>query len=133
MPPLAFLAGFWSWNTTGVGICLYQDDIRANAADTVPGNPQIFLPANQSQNLARPWDKNGVNISLRDLHLDIFNKPQPPPVTDADHFFTLQLCQTNAHTSPLLISKAYASRGGEMLVNSTESLPCAKGGGTAKP
>ena len=80
---------------------IYQNNIRPDAADAVPGDAKVLLFAHQTEKTAGAGDDNSADLPIGHLHHHIGDKAQPPPVADADHFLALQLGKSHRHTDPL--------------------------------
>ena len=93
---------FPAWRAAFFGIRVDQNDVRADPPDAAPGDQKIVVPTQRSEELTGGRHDNGGYFPGRNLDHHIGYKAQPPPVTDADHFFALQLCKSDRHTNPLL-------------------------------
>ena len=78
-----------------------QDNIRADAADAFPGD-QIILPGRADpKGPAPPGYDYRRNTPLRQTETGVSDKPQSPPIPDADHFLAVKLRKFTHIHSPL--------------------------------
>lgn len=90
LSPETSQSGSVSGNAAITGLDIYQNNIRTDSADAVPGDHIVILSANHAKQLTRPGNNNGGYTPVRDLHLQIANKPQTMTVVDTNDFFTPQ-------------------------------------------
>ena len=76
-----------SGNTAIARFDVYQNNIRPDSADAVPGDHIVVLPTHHAKDLTGTGNDDGGHTPVRNFHLQITNKPQPLSVVDADDLF----------------------------------------------
>jgi hypothetical protein len=84
-------------STAFVGSALHQHDIGTDFFDTVPGDYVVFPTAHHAEKTAGSWHHQGTDIAVRNLDLDICDKPQPLAGTDTQNFLALQVGEFDGH------------------------------------
>ena len=77
--------------TALVRLSIHQNDIRADPADTVPGDHIIVPSAPKTEHPAGTGNGDGHKLPLRQLHTGIADKAQPLSVADTNNLFTVQV------------------------------------------
>ena len=78
-------------NTAFIRFYVHQNNVRTDPADTVPGNNKVVPAAPKTEMPAGPRDDDGGNSALRQFDFGVGNKSQPPPVTQTDDLFAVQV------------------------------------------
>ena len=81
-------------NTAGIRFYVYQNDVRADPFDAIPGDNVVIPVTQNTPNAAGGGDNDGVDPPLWQLHNGIGYIPQPPPVANANNFLTVQVRKT---------------------------------------
>ena len=81
-------------HTAGIRFYVYQNDVRADPFDAIPGNDEIIPTAESAEKTAGCRHDDGLDAPLRQLHNGIGNIPQPPPVRNTNNFFTVKIRKT---------------------------------------
>ena len=68
---------------------IHQNDVRADAADAVPGDNIVLFAAQKAEISAWPRHDQGAKPPLRQLQPGISHKAQPPPIGNTDHFLAV--------------------------------------------
>ena len=96
-------------NPTFVRIYVYQHDVRAYAADAVPGDHIVVLSTEKAEIFAGSRHDDGYHLAFRQLDPGIADEPQSPAVADADDLFAVQLRKTIPHRrTPNSFGSVYA-------------------------
>ena len=80
---------------------IHKNDVRTDLADLIPGDHIIVCPAEGTKNSARSGHYDGQHLAAGSIDLHICHKSQPPSVTDADDFLTVQFCDPDPHKERL--------------------------------
>ena len=101
----------------GGGVRVHQHDVRADALDAAPGDPEVVLSSGDPQVAAWPGHDDGGDTALRHLHFNVGNESQPSPVTDTDNFLALQFADAASHRRSLQkdFGQSYAAGEGNMI------------------
>ena len=70
---------------------VYQNDVRADSANAMPGDNIVLPAANQAEITAWSRHNNGAKPTLRQLQPRIGHKAQPPTVGYTDYLFAKQV------------------------------------------
>ena len=93
---------------------VHQHNVRANPADTVPGNHKIVPGRAKTTQFALPRHYDGRNLSVWELNNHIPDKAQPPSVADTDDLFAMQIRELCRHSkTPFGESLCGSARGYE--------------------
>ena len=77
-----------------------EDDIVPEPLHAVPRDAEILPPAEQAEEAAGAEHDEGLDLSLRDLQLQIPHEAQPPPVADIDDLLAPQVRKSFHHAVP---------------------------------
>ena len=94
-----------------VWLRVYQNDVRADLFDAVPGNDVVVPAARNAQQTAGAGDHDGADIAVRDLNLDISDESQPLPRAGADDLLALQVSEFHGQGAFPLLERVCAGGG----------------------
>ena len=82
------------------GTALHQNDVRADPLDAIPGDHKIVLAAPEAQKTAGAGDNDGEDFTFRKLDAGVADISQPPPITNTDDLFAVQIRKFGTHAQP---------------------------------
>jgi hypothetical protein len=75
----------------------HKYNVGADAFDTVPGDYVVIPAAGYPEKTAGPRYDHGTDVPLRDINLNICDKPQPLAGADTDDFLALEVSEFDGH------------------------------------
>ena len=86
--------GPWPGNTASIRFYVYQNDIRTDPLDAIPGDHEVLSGAPKTEKAAFSRHHDGADSPLRQLHHRVCDEPQTPTVADADDLLAVQICKS---------------------------------------
>ena len=84
-------SGLRPGNTAFLRFYVYQNDVRSDPFDAIPGDQEVIPPPPKAEKAASSRHDNGGDPPLRQLDPGIGDKAQPQPVPNANDLLAVQI------------------------------------------